>query len=488
MLQQKLTKILHTKQKLSIPFWFITLSIVFGLTLSVLIQDAMFQDAVLYSSVSHNLGIGIGTFWFPQYSTLNLENISSFHEQPPLVFGIQSLFFRLLGDSIYVERFYVFLTIILHILLINKLWKMIFKNNPDYKNLGWLPTVFWILIPVCFWSFRNNMLVNTVSVFTLISIIISYKQIQSQKNSLFFWIISGFFIFLASFSKGVPGFFPVAFPFFYWLITRKISLKRSVFFTLILLSVPFVFYLIFMIHPESRQSLTIYAVDRLLNRVNTMPTADYRLETAWRLFTEMIPILIISIFILFFTKRTKLKAYFFENIKESLLFLAIGLSGSYPLMLTMVQKGWYMVPSFPYFAISLAILVTPSISVALKRINIQSVRYKFFKYISISLFLACIIFIFMQSGKISRHEEMVTDVYEIGTVVPKFSTLTVPQKMYNQYDFKLQGFLVRYCNISISPYKEYDYFLKEKKSDSKIPENYNQKVELDLTVYELYRK
>ena len=101
------------------PFWLISLSIVFGLTLPILIQDAMFQDAMLYSSVSHNLSMGIGTFWFLQYSTLNLEGIPSFHEQPPLVFGIQSIFYKLLGHSYYVERFYTLLMIVFHILLIN---------------------------------------------------------------------------------------------------------------------------------------------------------------------------------------------------------------------------------------------------------------------------------------------------------------------------------------------------------------------------------
>ena len=121
----------HTKQKLAFPFWLITLSAVFGLTLTVLIQDVMFQDAMAFSCVSHNMGIGIGTFWFPQYSTLNIDNIPSFHEQLPLVFGIQSVFYRLLGDSMYIERFYTFLIILLHIVFISKLWRIIFKKKTE---------------------------------------------------------------------------------------------------------------------------------------------------------------------------------------------------------------------------------------------------------------------------------------------------------------------------------------------------------------------
>ena len=478
----------HTKQKLAFPFWLITLSAVFGLTLTVLIQDVMFQDAMAFSCVSHNMGIGIGTFWFPQYSTLNIDNIPSFHEQLPLVFGIQSVFYRLLGDSMYIERFYTFLIILLHIVFISKLWRIIFKNKPEYNALAWLPVLFWIIIPVCFWSYRNNMLENTVSIFALISILISYKQIHIQKNRIIPWLLSGFFIFLASFSKGIAGFFPIVFPFLYWLITRKISFKKSIYLSLILISVPLVIYLIFLINPDSRQSLTIYFVDRFLKRVNTMPTADYRLETAWRLFTEMIPILVFCAISLFFAKRTKLKSYVSENYKNFLLFVAIGLSGTLPLMLTMIQKGWYMVPAFPFFAIGFAILITPAINAYLQNIDILNIRFKVFKAFSILLFISVVIFITLQIGKISRSNEVVTDVYKIGTIVPKFSTITVPPEMYDQYDFKLQGYLVRYSNISISPYKEYDYFLKEKKSNSLIPDKYDEEINLDLNVYELYKK
>src|ERR1700685_3790893 len=96
--------------KPNLPFWLLTFAILIGLTVPVLIKDGMFMDAMLYSSVSHNLSQGIGTFWFPQFSFRNMGGLSSFHEQPPLVFGIQSIFFRILGGSLYTERIYTFIT------------------------------------------------------------------------------------------------------------------------------------------------------------------------------------------------------------------------------------------------------------------------------------------------------------------------------------------------------------------------------------------
>ena len=155
------------QRNLNLSFWLLAISLIIVLTLPVLIQDGMFMDAVLYTSVSHNLSQGVGTFWFPQFSLHNISGMRAFHEQPPLVFGIQSIFYRIFGESMYVERFYTFLTLCCNTVLIVLLWKEINKNRGNVKKLGWLPLILWIIIPVCFWSFSNNMHENTMSVFTL---------------------------------------------------------------------------------------------------------------------------------------------------------------------------------------------------------------------------------------------------------------------------------------------------------------------------------
>ena len=265
----------------------------------------MFQDGMLYSCVAHNMSIGFGTFWFPEYSTLNLEGIPTFHEQPPLVFGIQALFYKLFGSSIYVERFFVFLTILLHVYLINSLWRLIPFQTKEHKKFGWLPALFWILIPVCFWSFRSNMMENTLSIFSLLAIITSYKNIQLEKLQWYNWILPGVFIFLASFSKGLPGLFPLTFPFIYWVIYKQISFKQTLIYSTVLLAVPALIYFLFYLHPTSHESLRIYVVERLLRRVSDMPTTDSRWETPWRLFQELIPLMGLSLITLAITRKRK---------------------------------------------------------------------------------------------------------------------------------------------------------------------------------------
>ena len=221
------------------------------------------------------------------------------------------------------------------------------------------------------------------------------------------------------------------------------------FFALILFAVPAVFYLVLILIPESRESLSIYFFDRLLRRVADVPTADTRFETLFRLLAELIPVFIFCALAILFTRRSKIKSNLLENANTALLFIAIGLSGTIPLMLTMVQKGWYMVPAFPYFAIGFAALICPSISSAIERIDYKGAKYKYFKVFGLVVFACCILGISMQIGKVSRDPDLISDVHKIGNNCEKFSVLTVPPEMYKQYDFVLQGYLVRYFNISI---------------------------------------
>lgn len=473
--------------KKHLPFWFFSISVVFGLTLPVLIQDAMFQDAMLYSSVSHNLSQGIGTFWFPQYSKYNIAGLSSFHEHPPLLFGIQALFFKALGSSIYVERFYTFLMILIHIWLINLLWKAVFPKTDVQRKLGWLPVLFWIIIPVCFWSYRSNMMENTMSVFDLGSVLLFFYAMRSDR--LKYWLLagSGVMIFLASFTKGIPGLFPLAVPFFYWLTSRKTGFWHCVHQTAILFAVPVVVYTILFLIPESSESLSNYVFKRLLMRVDVMPTADYRLEILWRLFMELIPVLIITAGILVVSFFKRMETGINKNRRLILFFLLVGLSGSAPLALTMVQKGWYLVPAFPYFAIGFAFLVSPAIVTWIETIDTKKHAFRVFSFITLRLPALVLLITALQFGSVSREHVVVADVYEIGKIVPSHSSITVPEGMYDEYNFILEGFLVRYFNISLDPYEMQDYFLTEKPLRAPVPDGY-EKVHTNLLKHELYRR
>ncbi|MFH2141705.1 MAG: glycosyltransferase family 39 protein [Bacteroidota bacterium] len=467
------------------PFWLITIAVLIGLTVPVLIQDGMFMDAMLYTSVSHNLSQGIGTFWFPQFSLLNVGGLPSFHEQPPLVFGIQSLFFRLFGDSMYIERLYTFLTMCITAFLIHRIWREIFSNGNKLKFYSWIPLILWITIPVCFWSYSNNMHENTMGIFTLTSVLFTYKALRATKFQILMLVTSGIFIFLATFSKGLPGFFPISVPFLYWLTTKKIKFSKAIFYTFIIIIIPLIGYFILFLIPESNESLSTYLFKRAFHRINEVPTVENRFYILYRIFTELLPqILFIGLLFLVSAVR-KIKTRKNEQIRESLFFISVGLSASVPLMLTLVQKGFYFVPALPMFSIGLSILAAPIILNLTERIDIYNNKFKIFLIFSAILFVFISGFALMQKGKVSRNKEMLNDVYLIGKVVPTKSTISIPQAMWN--DNSLQCYLIRYFNISVEPGYCNQFFLLDNqlKDDSLI--NFK-KIDIQTQKYTLYKR
>ena len=103
--------------------------IVFGLFLGIcapsLWSDGMFMDGLYYASISRNLANGLGSFWHLHFTDISYP---IFYEHPPLAMGIQSVFFYVFGSSIYVERFYSFLTFIVTAYIIHIIWGKINKH------------------------------------------------------------------------------------------------------------------------------------------------------------------------------------------------------------------------------------------------------------------------------------------------------------------------------------------------------------------------
>jgi len=478
-----LKKYFHNRD---MPFWIISFSILIGLTLPVLIQDGMFMDAVLYTSVSHNLSMGIGTFWFPQFSLHNIARLPSFHEQPPLVFGIQALFFTIFGGSMVVERFYTFITMLITAIVIVLLWKEIFRDDDTLKRSGWLAIILWISIPVCFWSYSNNMHENTMGIFTLCSALFIVKAFRSLKTSVPFCILSGIFILLATMSKGLPGFFPIAIPFLYWLTTKGTSFSRSILYTAIIILVPFIIYTILFLIPESRESLSVYLFKRVLHRISDAPTVDNRFYILFRLFLELLPQILLVIIIATVAGLKKFRIFSSKkNNQLSVFFILAGLSASLPLMLTLVQKRFYFVPALPFFAIGLAIPVASFIGNLIEKIDTKSRRYSIFFLLSIFLFLSTVTYSVMQKGKTGREKEILHDVYSIGKVVPKYSAISIPVEMWN--DWGLQCYLIRYFNISLDPYKRNTFFMTDKSMKTDTLSGYK-KINIGTVKYELYKR
>lgn len=457
------------------------------LIVPVLIQDGMFMDGMQFSCVSMNLSKGLGSFWFPFYSpTWYSGNSIYFLEQPPLVYLLQSMFFKILGYSMYTERIYSFAAAVTNAYIITCIWKLIFHEDHFVKRMSWLPVLMWIIIPVCFWSFQNNMLENTMGIFTSLSVYFILKGLYNAKKKLFLNVfLGGTFIFLASFSKGIPGLFPVVVPFLWWLVFRNISFPKTIALTLILLAVPITVYSILITSNDSAyESLRFYFFERALNRMSADVTAGSHFYIAYRIFIELLPDIIFC-GILFLVFKKKYQESFSLKNKNIVLFFLMGAAGSLPLMLTLVQKGFYLLPSLAFFAISFAIMAIPGIKQISRFLTTKKITFRIVLFSSLVLLSFALIYSGLKIGKISRDMKMLNDVYITGKTVPNNSIIDIDKEMYEKWN--LQFYLYRYFLISVDPASHnHNYYLSLKSNPNGPGANYI-KLDLPMKEYDLYK-
>ena len=452
------------------PFWLLTLALIIGLVFSQLIQEGCFMDGLLYVAVSKNLSLGHGTFWEPYFSDTFMPQ---FHEQPPLYFGLLASFYKVFGGSIYIERFFCAVCLFLNAIYIHKIWQLLFKDTITIAKHSWLPIICWITIPVCFWAYTNQVEETVMSVFTLASVYYCFRALINEKRTITYVFIAGVLIFLASLTKGVQGFFPLVTFGIYWLCSQKISFTKMLSLTMMLCAVPVLIYSLLLFNPIVFESIKSYFEVRLVRTFNNVgATTDTHFYLLWALFQELLPILILTAIILIAKKR-KSASNLHQPIQTSFIlsFIGIGLAGALPLMVTLEQRNFYLVTSFPFFAIAFSLLIITHIDGWIS--NIKRSTQKTLLIIS-SVLLACSLLITVtQIGSYKRDELLLKDIKIIShSLPPSTSLLSMPIDMAN--DWNTICYFMRYSQISLTPTDTLPnyYIIKKSLPTTLVPKSY----------------
>lgn len=431
------------------PFWLFTISAILILTISQLVQDGVFMDGMLYISVSKNLADGMGTFWEPHFSKTVME---TFREQPPLYFGMLAIFYKIFGDSMYVERLYCLISFVLTLYFIHKIWKSIFQNESNINQHSWLPILFFSTIPVCFWAYANHVEETVMTLFATMSVYYSCKALFRNEKIIFNLLLAGICVFLSSLTKGIQGMFPISAVFFYWLVKKDFTFKQNIIYSSVLVFTPFLIYgLLILFNFHIYEVIKLYLENRLgIAFKGTMHnTTDNRFEIVVRLFTELIPMLGLMLIIYFLSKKNKniTKANYHKNTSAVWLIL-IGFSGSLPLMSTLEQRGFYLLTSLPFFALSGAAFISPLITNLIEAINLKSKLFNTIKIFTIILTIGAFIYTLFFIGKTKRDKEMLADVYSLGKIIPRGEIISIPPPMWEKWNF--QTYMVRFNYISLT--------------------------------------
>jgi len=458
------------------PFYIITIAIFIGIISPNMFSDGMFMDGLLYATISNNLAQGLGGFW-DLFLTHTLA--PHFHGHPPLAFGIQSLFFKLFGNSIYIERIYSFSTFIITGFIITHIWNKV--TAPKYHKLSWLPLLFWISVPLVTWATTNNMLENTMMIFTSLSVLFIIKSIDNK--GVINLVIAGIMLSLGVLTKGLVALFPLSLLLWYFVFNTSRSFIRLIIdFLILLISTVLPFVILFIIFPESYDSLLAYFEKQVIGSVLNIKTVDSRFFIVFRLFKELLPTIILIFIIWLFSAKEKIVNY--KN-KWFLILFFTSLSGVIPIMISMKQSGFYILATFPLFSIAFSILIMNNVNSLVAKININSKSFNFFRYFSYILLSLGIFLNLLQINKIGRDKAKIKDVYTIIQVVPKGTIIAIQPDL--RTDWSLHGYFQRYGNISLDTDTTtfHKYILVKKMNLNSHLSKYR-KVTIDLNIYDLY--
>jgi 4-amino-4-deoxy-L-arabinose transferase-like glycosyltransferase len=305
-----------------------------------LVGVSMTPDGLIYASISMHQAAGVGTFWFP-YSMFNEV---AFHHHPPLMFGLQSVFFKLLGDWHFVENLYQVVVLLL-------LCRTLVSLNGT--QTGWFTLLLFLMMPVVAYCFTDNFLEPTVSLFTCVAVLCLLKSVMNPlpvdlSRAVGLIVAAALATAAAFLTKGPVGLFPLAALPLTALLYPELRAKSIKMFSGYLGVVCLIVLCLFMV-PAARESLAAYFDFQLRGTVaGERPMLHGRgfLIEQWAKSIGVPALLVGVIVAVAAIRKTRL-----DVDRSTWLWLAIALSASVPLLLSPRQFSWYIFPSLPFYAL-----------------------------------------------------------------------------------------------------------------------------------------
>jgi 4-amino-4-deoxy-L-arabinose transferase-like glycosyltransferase len=351
------------------PFRLFTFAVFAAATVPRLVHRGMFVDGVTYASIARNLAEGQGSFWSPFYTATIYPQ---FHEHPPLGFWLQSLWFRVLGDHLFVERAYSTAAALATAFMIAWIWRILNRHDAASgpaavsARFDWLPILLWIAVPVVSWSIVGNLLETSVAVFTAAAVAAAIAAAHAERmDAAAGWgILSGASIVAATLTKGPAGLFPLVAPVIFWPISgqRRWASLSGQWATVMLCAAALWSW------PVARASLTQYVEQQVLPALGGQREVS---ASSLTIVTQLMQAVLAPIIVaggLVIVAARRFVAPSRQQRPEAASLLLLGLAGTLPIALSAKQAGHYLVPAVPFFALAAARVIAPTLAVVTDRI------------------------------------------------------------------------------------------------------------------------
>ena len=439
------------RHNINTSFWFLVVGYILIIISPSFLTEGMFLDGLIYSEIAANMAEGKGSFWDPYMNHIFFPH---FREHPPLALGINSLFYRIFGDYLIVDKIYSVFTFVVSTLLIVVIW----KKTTNSLRLSWFPVLLWTLIPLVTWSATNNMLENTMTIFVLLSVCLSILAIQKNKNILF--VLSGVSLFLAFLTKGFTGLFPLIFVIIYDFFFKEHSIGQTVkSFLFVLLGLLIPYFVLDLVSSGFSEYIMRYFNNQVVGSIENVATVSSRFFIVWRLVQEILVALLLLVVVSVIHKSAK-SNFFISNKKDDdfkwfLVFLFLGLSGVLPIMISMKQSGFYMLTALPFFGLSFAHLYRKTSESLLQSVTRRTYNWMlgvslFVLFLGIGLNIAF-------AGTYARNEVFLEDMKLVLNEIGDDKTISISQKERTLFGW--HAYFSRYGDVGLDCRNLHEYLL-----------------------------
>lgn len=440
--------------------WIYFLASVFILLILLpLFQKGTFIDGMLYKTVAYNYAENLSSFWKMKFTDTCM---SFFCEQPPLYFYLLGNFYKLFGVNVLTDKFFTFFLFLAMTGTLFLIIKQVFKHNGYYFFLS----LFLLLaIPVICWSYNNQVIEPLVNVFVTLNILFFIKFIKT--DNLFFACLFGLGLCALFLTKGFQSCFIITLPISYTLLSR--FSKSGLYFSFVsglILAFAMGFLLLYY-EPAVNWFNCYYDTRLVLTMQNVGNTTNDYSEILVRFFTEQI-IGISLIFLLSLYLKVKRNYPFtfilknFVSNKIALSLFIASLFGSFPYALSLVQRGFYLVPSFICFVLALVIgLKRYWLFFYLFLLNIG--KYKFAQISSVLLLIASVIYFCLAVDNYKRDEDLIKDIALISPFIQQKDTLQIENCLWNYFSLHSYLYMEKEASLSTNT-SSCQLYLKDKNS------------------------
>jgi 4-amino-4-deoxy-L-arabinose transferase-like glycosyltransferase len=482
-----LNKNIKNNRCLSQDNFFITALIVSAslvLVILPLFQKGTFIDGMLYKAVALNYAKGISSFWSMKFTDTSM---TFFCEQPPLFFYICGIFYKIFGSVYWGDRMFSVVLLVTFLFFIDKIFKL--EKIHSNRFFIWFIFLFYISIPVVFWSYANQIIEPLLCLLIAISV---YTYIYYTRSGNFLFLcLFGVSLLLLFLTKGFQSCFIVLLPFLNTLLSQSKKRALFAFFTsTVTLAIGLIW--IIKIYPPAVEWFDCYYGSRLvLTFNNTGSTTDNHFEIIFRFFSELILSLFLFICLCVFIKykRNYPLKFMLDNFLANKLALALlfcSFAGSFPFALSLVQRGFYLLPAFVCFTLAILLGFKRYWLVFLENLR-QATQKKALKYFSWLILVGSFLYIILNIGGYKRDDTLIRDSEKILKHVPMGDTILIDAGLWNYFSLHAMMYMGKQVSLSDVPNQQ-KYMIRSK--NDVVPADYTNysKVKIVTEELELWEK